>query len=107
MKRTGIVMAIGGVLGFSFVTLYGADAISWWNRPLGGANVLSCDGSIREAITLFIKAQFAVAGGLAVLFAGGDGYIRYKRSRKAALANSDAGLVAPAASPAPSPGSKG
>jgi hypothetical protein len=90
MKRFGMMMALGGVLGFALVTVYGADAISWWNRPLGGTNVLSCDAPIREAITLFIKAQFAVATCLAVLLAGGDWYARRKRAQKAALATTDA-----------------
>jgi hypothetical protein len=73
-RRFLLELAIGAVLGFIAWSLAGPTVIGWWYEP-PSKDAFSCAGSVRTALSQFVKMQLgaavAGAGGLAtLLFAG-------------------------------------
>lgn len=73
-RRLGLELAVGAVLGFVAWSLAGPTVIGWWYEP-PSKDAFSCAGSVRIALSQFVKMQLGAAVGgaagfAALLFAG-------------------------------------
>jgi hypothetical protein len=60
LKRLGVELALGAVLGFVGASAGGPTLISWWYEP-PSKDAFSCAGSVRTALSQFVTMQLVCA----------------------------------------------
>ena len=80
MKRTGVELLIGAVIGFVIWCIAGKSLTSMFYGTPGGT--FSCQGDVEKALTHFLSLQLYSAIGGAVVFALAAGLIRRAWSRR-------------------------
>jgi hypothetical protein len=61
LKRLGVELSIGAVLGFAGAILAGPSLIGWWYEP-PSKDAFSCAGTVRTALSQFVKMELTCAG---------------------------------------------
>jgi hypothetical protein len=80
MKRTGVELLIGAMIGFVICCLFGKSLTSMLYGSIGGS--LSCQLDVENGLTRFLSLQLYSALGGAVVFAIAAGLIRRAWSRR-------------------------
>src|SRR4051812_22888255 len=80
LKRTGVEMLIGAVVGFVVWCLAGKSVTSMMYGSIGGS--FSCQTDVQAALTKFLSMQVYCALGGAVIFAVGIGLLRRSIERR-------------------------
>jgi hypothetical protein len=80
LKRTGVEMLIGAVVGFVLWCLAGKSMTSMMYGSLGGS--FSCQTDVETALTRFLSMQLYSAIGGAIVFAIAIGLIRRALERR-------------------------
>ena len=80
VKRTGVELLIGAMIGFVIWCLAGKSMTSMMYGSLGGS--FSCQADVETALTRFLAMQLYSALGGAVVFAIASGLIRRAWSRR-------------------------
>jgi hypothetical protein len=98
LKRLGILLAIGGVLGIVIAMLVAPSAVTWFQTPGTGTALCNCADVAKQAAKALIEAELIGAGvGALVLAVVGELLYRLFAARKRRRA-----LPPPAAPPSPS-----
>jgi hypothetical protein len=80
MKRTGVELLIGAMIGFVICCLFGKSLTSMLYGSIGGS--FSCQLDVENGLTRFLSLQLYSALGGAVVFAIAAGLIRRAWSRR-------------------------
>ena len=80
MKRTGVELLIGAVIGFVICCIGGKSLTSMLYGSIGGS--FSCQTDVENGLTRFLSLQLYSALGGAVVFAIAAGLIRRAWSRR-------------------------
>ncbi len=67
LRRMGVGLAVGGVVGFSLSCVIGPSIIGWWYEP-PIKDAFSCATSVRAALKQFVTMQLvsAAVGGVVI-----------------------------------------
>jgi hypothetical protein len=67
VRRAGIALAVGAVLGFAASSFVGPSIIGWWYEP-PIKDAFSCASSVRAALKQFVSMQLicAAVGGAVI-----------------------------------------
>jgi hypothetical protein len=68
LRRVGVALAIGAVLGFAASSFVGPSIIGWWYEP-PIKDAFSCASSVRGALHQFVTMQLVCAALGAVIIA--------------------------------------
>jgi uncharacterized membrane protein YccC len=68
LRRVGVGLAVGAVLGFAASCFVGPSIIGWWYEP-PIKDAFSCASSVRGALRQFVTMQFVCAALGAVVIA--------------------------------------
>jgi uncharacterized membrane protein YccC len=104
LKRFGIFLAVGGLLGDIVTTLVAPRMLTWFQTPGTGTAMCNCSEVARQTARSFVKAQLigTLIGALAAVVIGELLY-RLWRSRQRRLAPpAAAAAVPPDVDPKPS-----
>jgi hypothetical protein len=88
LRRIGILVVVGAVLGDAVMLLMGPSAITWYQTPAAGSALCNCKDLARETASSLVRAQLTgMAIGAVTLLVVGEVvrylWLRRKRARAA------------------------
>src|ERR1044072_3497108 len=83
LKRIGVFLAVGGVLGDVLTMLIAPSFVTWFHTPVGSAAMCNCAENSRQTASALINAQlFGTAAGAVALAVVGELVWRLWQARK-------------------------